>query len=292
MPEPFLKWPGGKRWLVRRYSPLFPSTYQRYLEPFLGGAAVFFHLAPRCALLSDTNKDLVNVYQCLKKHAKTIDQQLCDLQRKHSEKLYYRIRAMRPTGSVDQAVRFLYLNRTCFNGIYRVNLKGDFNVPIGTKNLVAYPDGYLEVVSKCLRHASIRHVDFEVAIDGAATGDFIFADPPYTVMHNNNNFLKYNSSLFSWSDQVKLAAALKRAAARGAAFMVSNADHLCVRDLYAGLGNHFQVNRSSILAANSLRRRKTTELLITNYGCQASKRSTGAGAVGLYESPKPTSQKA
>lgn len=266
MVEPFLKWPGGKRWLVRRYGHLFPTGYRRYFEPFLGGGAAFFHLAPRHALLSDTNKELINVYQALKRNSKAIDRRLWELQRGHTKELYYRIRAARPADPLERAVRFLYLNRTCFNGMYRVNLSGDFNVPIGSKNLVAYPNGYLEDVAKCLRKASIRHANFEEAIGRAEAGDFIFADPPYTVMHNNNNFLKYNSKLFSWPDQMKLASTLKKAGERGAIFMVSNADHHSVRELYAGFGNLCGVDRSSILAANALRRRRTTELLITNYG--------------------------
>jgi len=265
MCEPFLKWPGGKRWLVRQYPSLFPTQYCRYLEPFLGGGAVFFHLAPQRACLSDTNGELINAYQCLKKHARVIENRLADLQRKHGETFYYRMRATRPTGAIDQAVRFLYLNRTCFNGIYRVNLKGEFNVPIGTKEHVAYPEGYLQQIAARLRYASIRVADFEQTIDKAKANDFVFVDPPYTVVHNNNNFVKYNSKLFSWTDQAKLASAVKRAARRGAAVMISNADHQSVRELYIGFGTHHRVDRTSILAADLLHRRKTTELVITSY---------------------------
>ena len=265
MLEPFLKWPGGKRWLVHQYASLFPSQYRRYLEPFLGGGAVFFHLKPQRAVLSDTNGELVNAYQCLKKHAKAIDKRLSDLQRKHNDTLYYRIRETRPTGAIEQAVRFLYLNRTCFNGIYRVNLRGEFNVPIGTKDRVAYPEDYLQDIAACLRHASIRVADFENTLDKAEADDFVFVDPPYTVMHNNNNFVKYNAKLFSWTDQLRLASAVKRAVRRGAAVMVSNADHQSVRELYRDFGTHHRVDRTSILAADFLHRRKTTELLITSY---------------------------
>jgi len=265
MPDPFLKWPGGKRWLVHQYGSLFPLQYQRYLEPFLGGGAVFFHLSPRRAILSDTHGDLVNAYQCLKKHAKAIDLRLSDLQHKHSRTLYYRIRATRPADAIEQAVRFLYLNRTCFNGIYRVNLRGDFNVPIGTKDLVAYPKDYLQGIATRLRRASIRVADFEETIDQAMADDFVFVDPPYTVMHNNNNFVKYNANLFSWTDQLRLASAIKGAARRGATIMISNADHHSVRELYRDFGNHHRVNRPSVLAADTLHRRQTTELLITNY---------------------------
>ncbi|PYX68722.1 MAG: DNA methyltransferase [Acidobacteria bacterium] len=275
MLEPFLKWPGGKRWLVHQYGFLFPFRYQRYLEPFLGGGAVFFHLTPRRAILSDTNGDLVNAYQALKEHARTIDRHLSDLQRRHSKKLYYRIRATRPTSMIGQAVRFLYLNRTCFNGIYRVNLRGDFNVPIGTKDLVQYPKNYLQQIADCLRHASIRVVDFEETIDEAVLGDFVFVDPPYTVMHNNNNFVKYNANLFSWTDQLRLASAVKRAVKRGAAIMISNADHCSIQELYGDVGNLYRVDRLSVLAADSLHRRKTTELVITSYDLQLGDHSRG-----------------
>jgi DNA adenine methylase len=265
MLEPFLKWPGGKRWLVHQYASLFPSQYRRYLEPFLGGGAVFFHLTPQRAVLSDTNSDLINAYQCLRKHAKVIEKRLFDLQQKHSKEFYYRVRATRPADTIEQAARFLYLNRTCFNGIYRVNLNGEFNVPIGTKDLVAYPKDYLQGIATCLRHASIRVADFEETIDRAVADDFVFVDPPYTVMHNNNNFLKYNANLFSWADQLRLVSAVKRAARRGAAIMISNADHHSVRELYSNFGTHHRVNRVSVLAADFLHRRKTTELLITSY---------------------------
>jgi len=265
VPDPFLKWPGGKRWLVHQYASLFPRRFERYLEPFLGGGAVFFHLMPSQAILSDSNSDLVNAYRCLKKHAKTIDKGLYALHCRHGRKLYYRMRAAHPRLQVPRAIRFLYLNRTCFNGIYRVNLKGEFNVPIGTKNLVAYPKDYLQSVAACLRDAEIRVSDFEKTIDEATVHDFVFVDPPYTVMHNNNNFLKYNANLFSWTDQVRLASAVKRAAARGAFVMVSNADHRSVRALYSDFGKHHCVSRTSILAADSVRRRQTTELVITNY---------------------------
>lgn len=265
MPEPFLKWPGGKRWLVHQYASLFPLQYRRYLEPFLGGGAVFFHLKPQRAVLSDTNAELVNAYQCLQRYSRAIEKRLSDLQRKHNDALYYRIRETRPTGAIEQTVRFLYLNRTCFNGIYRVNLKGEFNVPIGTKDRVAYPTDYLQGIAACLQRASIRVADFEETIDKAGAEDFVFVDPPYTVMHNNNNFVKYNAKLFSWPDQVRLASAVKRAARRGAAVMVSNADHQSVRELYSDFGAHHRVDRTSILAADFLHRRKTTELLITSY---------------------------
>jgi len=133
-------------------------------------------------------------------------------------------------------------------------------------NLSAFePTGYLQDIAACLRRVSIQVADFEKTIDKAAADDFVFVDPPYTVMHNNNNFVKYNANLFSWTDQVRLASAIRRTARRGAAVMISNADHRSVRELYRGFGNHHHVKRTSILAADMLHRRKTTELLITSY---------------------------
>jgi DNA adenine methylase len=265
MLEPFLKWPGGKRWLVHQHANFFPPSYRRYLEPFLGGAAVFFHLQPARAILSDTNAELINAYRCLRQHWELIDEQLRTLQKGHSIELYYRIRGLRPIDPLERAVRFIYLNRTCFNGIYRVNKNGDFNVPIGSKDGVEYPEGYLKTIADSLATASLKVAGFENTINTADKGDFVFVDPPYTVRHNNNNFLKYNSSLFSWSDQVKLAVAIKAAAERGAEIMLSNADHSSVRELYRGFGNHRHIKRASILAADASHRGKTTELLITTY---------------------------
>lgn len=265
MVEPFLKWPGGKRWLVSRYSDLFPNKYRKYYEPFLGSGAVFFHLAPPQALLTDTNSDLINAYQCVKRNAALIDRKLRALHKRHCHKLYYDIRSSKPTSLLGQAIRFIYLNRTCFNGIYRVNHEGDFNVPIGSKDLVEFPAGYLQAVSERLRQTKAAVADFETTIDSARKDDFIFVDPPYTVMHNNNNFIKYNAHLFSWADQERLCLAIKRASSRGALVMLSNADHASVRNLYRGFGHHHIVDRSSVLAAQPAKRRPTSELIITTY---------------------------
>lgn len=265
MPEPFLKWPGGKRWLADKLEGLLPASYERYIEPFLGGGAVFFHLAPRKAILSDSNGELINAYRCIRDHAEEIDRRLALLQKRHSAALYYRIRKTLPGDTIERAVRFIYLNRTCFNGIYRVNLRGQFNVPVGTKDLVEYPQGYLEAIANTLQGVRLKESDFEKAIDRAAVGDFVYVDPPYTVMHNNNNFVKYNSNLFSWKDQVRLAGAIKRATERGAAVMLSNANHKSVRSLYKGFGHHLKVSRASVLAAHACHRRQTTELVVISY---------------------------
>lgn len=265
MPEPFLKWAGGKRWLVQRYSDLLPRKYNTYIEPFVGSGAVFFYLRPQHAILSDSNTELINTYLAIRSKPINIHNWLKRLHRSHGYRFYYHIRNNIPNSSIQRAIRFLYLNRTCFNGLYRVNLNGYFNVPIGTKSLVKYPDNYLEEIASTLRHAKLLASDFEPVVDKAGKGDFLYIDPPYTVMHNNNNFIKYNANLFSWQDQIRLAASIKRASKRGVLIMVSNADHLTIKELYGSFGNHIQLNRTSLLSGSGEYRKKTTELVITNY---------------------------
>jgi len=269
MIEPFLKWPGGKRWLTGRHLDMFPKTYGKYIEPFLGGAAVFFALSPDKAYLSDANAELINTYNRLKKDRLKVEKGLARYQKKHDSDFYYKVRAATPTDPVARAIRFLYLNRTCFNGIYRVNRDGHFNVPIGTKDAVSFDEGYLETVANTLRNVRIRTRDFAVAIKKAQKGDFVFIDPPYTVMHNNNGFVKYNAQLFSWKDQARLATEIKAAGKRGALVMMSNADHESVKALYKDFGTHHILTRSSVLAGDPVRRRSATELLVTNYPLSA-----------------------
>jgi len=265
MPEPFLKWAGGKRWLVRQRRELFPAEVGRYVEPFVGGGAVFFQLLPQSAVLSDTNAELINAYRCVRTHHRHIDSELRRLHRSHSATQYYQVRNHVPSDAVGRAIRMIYLNRTCFNGLYRVNRAGTFNVPIGAKTQVEFAVGYLAEVAEALQRVRFRVGDFEAVIDDTGTGDFVFLDPPYTVMHNTNNFIKYNAALFSWEDQVRLAAAAKRAIRRGALVMVANADHECVRLLYAHVGRQHRVERASVLASYPDHRRRTTELVVTSY---------------------------
>jgi DNA adenine methylase len=265
MVEPFLKWPGGKRWLVQKYPHLLPSKLGRYIEPFLGGAAVFFRILPDEAILSDANAELIEAYNCVKAHPEGLHRALAAFQKRHCSAFYYKMRLSSPKDMLSRAARFLYLNRTCFNGIYRVNLDGQFNVPIGSKTRVAYPAGYLNRIATTLRNAEIIARDFEASISLAGSGDFLYLDPPYTVMHNCNNFVKYNDVLFSWKDQERLADAAHQADKRGAMVFVSNADHVSVRKLYKGSWRHHTVSRSSILAAAPDARRPTTEVAITNY---------------------------
>lgn len=259
---PFLKWAGGKRWLMRSYKAAFDlSNIRRYIEPFVGSGAVFFSLQPVKALLNDANMELVETYRAIKDDWKPVLALLRKHQHHHNDNYYYQMRESTPTSPAARAARFVYLNRTCFNGLYRVNRRGEFNVPRGTKNSVLLSTDDFEAVSQQLSTATLEAGDFERIIDRSGGGDFIYADPPYTVKHNNNGFIKYNERLFSWADQERLREALMRAAHRGAKILVSNADHPSIRELYAD-ATYIVAERQSVMSSESARRKRTTELLI------------------------------
>lgn len=260
--KPFLKWAGGKRWLFESGQFSLPSFKGRYFEPFLGGGAVFFEMQPKKAILSDTNKRLIELYTVIRDSVEEFEQILKIHSENHSKNYYYDLRGKKFRKIAARAAQFLYLNRTCWNGLYRENLKGEFNVPIGTKkNVIFQTDDFL-AWSIALSKAKLKCRDFEDAIDEANTGDFIFVDPPYTVRHNLNGFVKYNQNIFAWEDQIRLRDALKRAVKRGASFAMTNADHESVRDLYAAFGSHRRLGRHSVIAGKSAYRSYSTELLV------------------------------
>lgn len=264
--EPFLKWAGGKRWLTQRFPNLFPDDIQRYFEPFLGSGAVYFHLRPSSGIISDLNEELVATYRALRDDPQGVKAALAKHSRKHTDEYYYDVRASNPTSSANRAARLIYLNRTCWNGLYRVNKMGQFNVPRGTKNSVLLPTDDFAAISAQLKFIEIDCCDFEAAIDRAGRGDFAFIDPPYTVKHNMNGFVKYNQSIFSWGDQIRLSKAIVRARDRGVRLLVLNANHKSIRDLYRDVGRFARLPRNSVLAASSDFRTETSELAITvNY---------------------------
>jgi DNA adenine methylase len=260
--DPFLKWAGGKRWFVRRHEPLLPKAFKRYIEPFLGGGAVFFSLRPSQAILSDSNKELIKTYTAIRENWKLVWRYLSQHQIRHSKKYYYACRSKNFRSQFSQAAQLIYLNRACWNGLYRVNLKGEFNVPIGTKDTIIFDDDDFESIAAALRAATLRCSDFEQIIDSAICDDFIFVDPPYTINHNTNGFLKYNEQIFNWRDQERLRVALQRASDRGAKILVTNADHESIRELYDGFGETSVVPRYSVLSGDASYRRLSTELIV------------------------------
>lgn len=260
---PFLKWPGGKRWFVANHANLLPKDFNRYIEPFLGGGSVFFYLKPARAILSDLNPELISTYEAIRDGWGRLKARLNEHQANHDEAYYYTIRESRPRSSVTKAARMIYLNRTCFNGIYRVNLDGKFNVPKGSKDAVVLDTDDFEGAATLLVNAELRISDFEPIINKAQRNDLIFADPPYTVRHNLNGFLKYNEQLFSWDDQVRLADVLAGARDRGAKIVSTNANHESVRRLYRERGFTLKaVSRYSSISADPKCRKLFEELVI------------------------------
>lgn len=260
--KPFLKWVGGKRWLTHRYGHLLVHPYERYIEPFLGGGAVFFHMEPKRSILSDLNQELVNLYTCIRDDHESVQALLRHHARRHDDAYYYSVRGRKFRSANGRAAQLLYLNRTCWNGLYRQNLKGEFNVPRGTKNAVLMDDDNFEEAANLLKRAVILPSDFEEIILRATSGDFVFIDPPYTVRHNANGFIKYNESIFSWQDQQRLAKVLAHKARSGATFLMTNAFHSSVTDLYAGFSTIIPAERASVLSADSKYRGRTKEALI------------------------------
>jgi len=262
---PFLKWAGGKRWLVSRFDHFLPKAFSRYVEPFLGSGSVFFFLQPNAALLADKNAELIETYLAVRKDWRKICVLLEEHQRKHSKQHYYEVRDTIFNSPFLRAARFIYLNRTCWNGLYRVNLRGVFNVPMGTKQKVLLDSDDFESTAKALEYAEIDTADFEESIDRTVRGDFLFADPPYTVQHENNGFIKYNEMLFKWEDQVRLRDSLRRATGRGVKILLTNASHQSILDLYKKDFIITKVLRHSIIAGSSNHRKVSEELIIRSY---------------------------
>lgn len=257
---PFLKWPGGKRWLVPQLLKLIENyDYATYREPFLGGGALFFTLQPKRSVLSDINSDLINTYRQVKYHAETLLRELRRLP--IDQATYRRVRSSSPRSGLRRAVRFLYLNRTGFGGMYRLNQRGQFNVPFGGGERTTAPLWKRDLVTssaRALRGARLFALDFEQALAEAEASDLVFCDPTYTVAHNNNGFIRYNESNFSWEDQKRLSRSCHAAANRGALVIVSNAYHQEVLDLFAP-PRYFAAVRTSLLCPKVKHRRLVAE---------------------------------
>ena len=230
---PFLRWPGGKRWLADKIHNLINSVdYSRYIEPFIGGGAVFFRHLPKNAIISDTNKDLIIAYKVIQQNP---DKLLNVLRRMPTDKTtFYKTRQKILTNEIQLAARFLYLNRLAFGGMYRVNKQGKFNVPYGGDRRVdiLWTNKLITNASVALKKTKIYCRDFEKILSKCGSGDVSYCDPAYTVSHNNNGFLRYNEKIFSWHDQERLANSCFEAAKRGAYVIISNAACKSIKKLY------------------------------------------------------------
>jgi DNA adenine methylase len=215
--------------------------------------------------LSDLNAELIATFSAVRDDWKRVSLLLRKYQRLHSEAFYYRTRNAKPRSMHTRAAKFIYLNRTCWNGLYRVNTHGHFNVPIGTRQNVVLPTDDFRHVSATLKHAALMASDFEPIVHLARSGDLVFADPPYVTTHSENGFLKYNKKLFGWDDQIRLRDALREAKARGAQVFATNANCPIIRSLYESDFAVRTVTRPSAIASNASKRGASTELIITSW---------------------------
>ncbi len=264
-PRPFLKWAGGKGRLLEQYQPFFPEGEHNYFEPFLGGGAVFFHLQPPTATLSDINPELVNVYQCIQMQVDAVIALLENHNQQHCHDYYYQIRKTDQGSPIERAARFIYLNKTCFNGLYRENSQGKFNVPMGRykKPKICDPD-LLRSVSTALQPAHIRVRPFSKVLEFATTAqDFVYFDPPYHPLSATSDFTAYSRGAFTAEDQVQLRDVFVTLAKRGVRVMLSNSDCDFIRKLYQDFPMQ-TIQASRAINSNPAKRGKISEVLVTS----------------------------
>lgn len=270
----FVKWAGGKGQLIEQFKPLFPKKFNRYFEPFVGSGAVFFYIIqkynPKEILISDINEELINTYQVIKNNVEELILKLKELKKLHvseSKNHYYTVREKEPEylSKIDIAARFIYLNKTCFNGLYRVNSKGKFNVPMGSyKNPDIVQEEKLRLVSKLLKNVKIKVMSFEKILDYAKKDDFIYFDPPYYPLENGKNFTTYTKNVFLEKEQKKLADVFKKLDKKKCFVMLSNSDTKLIKDLYKDY-NIKIVKATRMINCDSTKRGKINEVVVTNY---------------------------
>lgn len=261
--KPFLKWAGGKNWFIKYLPKIMKGLeYNTYHEPFLGGGSVFFHLEPTDAYLSDANLELINTYQALQDDVEAVIDFMQTWE--VNENQYYEIRATKPTEKHEQAARFIYLNHTSFNGIYRVNRKGEYNVPYGHRDNYAFDFDRIRAAASSLQGAILQHREYQETLKDVSEGDFVFLDPPYTVAHNNNGFIEYNKKLFSIDDQFLLRDCIVEICDKGAYFILTNAAHDTIKDIFRSCGTSIELDRFSTLGGKNARRQSISECIFTN----------------------------
>lgn len=265
--QPFLKWAGGKGQLMGQLFPLMPRDlrWNRYHEPFVGGGAVFFALAPKRAVLSDLNPELVTCYRVIKQDVDG----LCEALRQHvyEKDHYYEVRALDPETltDVERAARFIFLNRTCFNGLHRVNRKGQFNVPFGRHaNPTICDEPNLRRVSAALRQVEIHCTGFDAVLERAKAGDFVYFDPPYQPISATSSFTAYTSHAFGPKQQAELADVFRALDKRGCQVMLSNSNAEFIKTLYAGFDIR-EVYATRAINRDASKRGPIPELVVRNY---------------------------
>ncbi|MCL4137649.1 UNVERIFIED_CONTAM: hypothetical protein GTU68_003140 [Idotea baltica] len=267
--RPFLKWAGGKAKLLQSLTPLLPKQYNNYFEPFIGGGALFFYLQPKRAYISDLNSELVNCYLCIRNNPVKVIEYL----KKHiyEKEYFYKLREIAKFTEYEnwsneqKAARLIYLNKTCFNGLYRVNKKGEFNVPFGRyKNPLICDEKNIYLCSQALKKVNISLEDFSNTKSKLQENDFIYLDPPYVPISKSSNFTSYTLENFDIKQQENLSKFCKEITAKGVKFMLSNSSSDLVHNLYKDF-NSFTVNAPRSINSKIKMRNDVEELVITNY---------------------------
>ncbi|HAS00119.1 MAG TPA: hypothetical protein DEA89_01920 [Candidatus Moranbacteria bacterium] len=277
-PKPFVKWVGGKRQLLKQfrerdlYPPYdFDPKTATYFEPFVGGGAMFFDLLPKKAVLSDMNAELVTTYNVIKNDVEGLIKKLKEHQKKNNKEYFLKVRAQdfKKLSDVDVAARFIYLNRTCFNGMFRVNSSGQFNVPFGdNKNPLICDEENLRKAHDAMKHTKILHQDYGKVLEKAKKGDFVYFDPPYYPVNATSSFTSYTKEGFLEKQQIELKDAFMELHKRGCYVMLSNSDTPLINELYSGLGKKIKIH--TVDAGRSINskgtgRGKIKEVVVINY---------------------------
>lgn len=277
--QPFLKWAGGKRQLLPEIRKYIPKYFTNYYEPFIGAGAVLFDLKPHNATINDVNAELINVYNVIRTD---VDNLVHDLQKhQNNQEYFYEIRALdrteayRHLSPLQRASRLIYLNKTCYNGLFRVNSKGQFNVPFGKyKNPSIVNEGVLRAVSDYLNnnHVTILNEDFEEAVRNAGEGDLVYFDPPYDPVSETSSFTSYSNEGFTRDDQTRLRDLYLELHKRGSYVLLSNSDTPFINEIYQELHTSNpeicikKVQASRSINSQGAKRGKINEVLVVNFG--------------------------
>lgn len=266
----FIKWAGGKTALLKQFDEFLPDKIERYMEPFLGSGAMFFFVkqeyGPKKCLLSDINGDLINCFAVVRDRAKELTPLLEKHRNNHSQEYYYKTRKSNGTLSdVERAAKFIYLNKTCFNGLYRVNSKGQFNVPIGSyRRPKIYNEDSLVKASGLLAGAKLTAMPFEDVLNFAKAGDFVYLDPPYFPLSKTSSFTSYTKTAFGEKEQRGLCAVFRKLDKLGCKVMLSNSAHTFIKKLYKDFRIE-TVSANRLISCDPSTRGKISEFVVLNY---------------------------
>ncbi|MCM8738262.1 Dam family site-specific DNA-(adenine-N6)-methyltransferase [Azospirillum sp. A1-3] len=260
--NPFVKWAGGKQGIASNLIRYFPVKYGKYYEPFVGGGSVLFTLQPECAMISDANTWLIDTYQAIKEDWNAVAEALMEMPNTKEFFLDLRAQCPRALPRAQKAANFIYLNKTCFRGLFRVNQRGQFNVPYGNYDRRYFDPANLQAVAEFLNNVDLRHGDFKISLQDVQEGDFVYLDPPYYKLGGHSEFNRYTDQQFRANDHVRLAEVCREMTSRGVHWIMSNSNTEFIRELYSSYYIENIRNRREINLKSG--NRDIDELLISN----------------------------